>query len=129
MPPEQTGDIGTHARWRALCERFIDIKLGAFRYDLATEWRELAGANPDAPDLLANWEQLDERITELDDQELTVVTRHWSNMSADDDLLDDDEEADYVCPSDRCDRQSSAQPGAVPRCDLLGAPMKPKRNH
>jgi hypothetical protein len=124
MPPGELADSAVPARWRALCERFVEIKLGAFRHDLAPQWRALAQANPDTPGLLAEWESLNEEIAELDDRERVSVTRHW-NGDAGDDFGEGEDEA-YTCPTGRCDRQISARESVRPRCELFGCAMKVK---
>lgn len=119
-----SGEDGlTLARWRSICERFHDIRLGAYRHGLADTWRQLASADPATEGLLARWEQLDEQILVLDeDDELQFARR--SGHEADDDDWDDDA-AEYVCPTGRCDRHEIASLGLVPRCELSRCDMAP----
>jgi hypothetical protein len=125
--PDGVADGSTSARWRTLCERFDEIQLGAYRHDLIDTWRELACAEPNSPGLLAQWEQLDEQILVLDQQESGSVTRHWNGYIADSDDDDwADEAGEYVCPQGRCDRRLSSPPGAVPRCELFRREMTPQ---
>ncbi len=116
----------TPARWRSLCEHFVAIKLGAYRHDLAADLRALTSADPAlTPDLLDDWEQLEERIAELDDLEDDKVTRHGdATLKEAPHWLD--EEREYICPMGCCDRRVSAAPGTVPRCDLFDRAMNPE---
>lgn len=124
-PPEGLADDITSARWRSLCERFHDIRLGAYRHNLVHTWRELSSTDPDAPGLLAEWELLDEQILVLDAQETAHVTRHWNGDAADSEDDWDDEGDEYVCPAGRCDRQLRSFLGVVPRCELFRREMAP----
>lgn len=130
MMPSYDGvtDDATPARWGSLCEDFTAIRFGAYRHDLAASWRKLVEATPGTPNLLDDWELLREQIDERDALEVSIVTRHWPEQLADASEFDDDEDTEYVCPGGRCDRLASAPFGAGPRCELLGTPMKPKRN-
>ncbi len=125
MVPERAIDGLTLARWRSLCERFIAIKLGAFRNDLAADWHTLARIEPGTPGLLDEWELLEERIAELDDFGDTIVVRHWPDGGDEEEEEDwAGEETEYLCPANRCDRRVSAGTGTVPRCDLYDRPMR-----
>jgi hypothetical protein len=114
----------TFARWRSICERFHDIRLGAYRHGLADTWRQLATADPAAEGLLARWERLDEQILALDeDNELRFARRGGHAAHDDDDEWD--AAADYVCPTGRCDRREIANLGLAPRCELSHCEMAP----
>jgi len=120
-------DGSESARWRSLCERFHEIQLGAYRHNLIDTWRRLASANPSAPGLLAEWEQLDEEILVLDEQESAHTTRHWNGdiVGAEDDDWDDEGD-EYVCPEGRCDRRLNSFLEVVPRCELFRREMAPR---
>jgi len=122
MPSGESADSMARAGWSALCERFIEIKLSAFRLDLAKEWRALASANPDTPGLLAEWEQLEATIAEQNARDGAVVVRGWDWQEGR--TFETAREQLYTCPAGRCDREMSAPPGLPPRCDLFGREMK-----
>lgn len=114
----------TFARWRSICERFHDIRLGAYRHGLADTWRQLAAADPATEGLLARWEQLDEQILVLDeDDELQFARRGGHAADADDEW--DDDAGEYICPTGRCDRREIANLGLTPRCELSRRDMAP----
>ena len=113
----------TSARWRSICERFHDIRLGAYRHGLADTWRQLAAdEDPATEAVLARWEQLDERILVLDEDDELQFARRGGPTADDDDEWDDDA-AEYVCPAGRCDRHEIAYLGLAPRCELFHRDM------
>jgi hypothetical protein len=113
------------AQWRSLCERFREIRRGASRHDLMDAWRQVAKAPPDTPARLAAWQQLDEQIRLLDDQELDYTVRgpvsDDSNDGSDDDW--DDWGDEYGCPAGKCDRTVRSSLGITPRCELFDREM------
>jgi hypothetical protein len=126
-PDEDTDNGGLAAQWRSLCERFHEIRLGAYRHNLPDAWRRLVKANPDDPNALSEWQRLDERIRRLDEQESQDTVRYGT----DDGETGDDWGSwaglgdEYGCPVGRCDRKAQSFLGAVPRCELFGAEMTP----
>jgi hypothetical protein len=109
------------AQWRSLCERFHEIRLGAYRHDLIDAWRQVTKASPDTPVRLAAWQQLDEQIRLLDDQELDNAVRGVAFGDSDDDW--DDWGDEYGCPAGKCDRTVRSFLGIIPRCELFGREM------
>jgi hypothetical protein len=130
---ENTGNGDPSAEWRSLCERFHEIRLGAYRHNLADGWRRLTLADPDGPGMLAGWRRLDEQIRHLDEQESQDAVRYGADG---DDTGDHDSEAysddwedwdgwgdEYGCPVGRCDRKVKSFLGGTPRCELFRAEM------
>lgn len=125
------------AQWRSLCERFHEIRLGAYRHDLIDAWQQVAKAPPDTPGKLAAWQQLEEQIQLLDDEELDNAVRgvafgasndasndssnDSSNDTGDDDW--DDWGDEYSCPAGKCDRRVRSFLGIPPRCELFRSEM------
>lgn len=124
---EEGTDGLTSARWRSICERFHDIRLGAYRHGLADAWRQLASADPAAQGLLARWEQLDEQIFVLDEDDELQFARRGGHAADDDDDDWDDIADEYVCPTGRCDRREISHLGLVPRCELSRCDMAPRQ--
>ncbi len=134
-------DGGAAARWRSLCDRSRDIKLGAFRHMLTSTWQALDSADADSPGLLDAWERLDRQISKFDQLEAEHATRgfHSHPIGPENDEYDEwDAEGDeFVCPLGRCDRMSSpargwtaqggAAPDRAPRCLLFGREMMPRQ--
>lgn len=120
---EAEGEL-TSARWRSLCERFHEIRLGASRHGLSDTWHQLASADPVTPDLLTQWEMLDEQILTLDqDDDYGFARRGFDPAEFEDD--DWDAAADeYVCPTRRCDRRETSYLGVIPRCELFRRDME-----
>jgi len=116
---------GTAAQWGSLCERFHDIRLGAYRHDLAGAWRRVATADTDAPGMLTAWQDLDEQIRRLDVDEWGNAVRNAGGDSDGDDDWDDwDSQGDeYACPVGKCDRRVRSALGIPPRCELLRRDM------
>jgi hypothetical protein len=111
------------AQWRSLCERFYEIRSGAYRHDLVDAWHQLVRADPDAPGKLAAWQHLDEQIRLLDDGESKYVVR---GGGADDSTTSDDWDDwgdEYVCPVGKCDRRQRSFLDTPPRCELFHSAM------
>lgn len=116
------------AQWGSLCERFHEIRLGAYRHELVDDWRLVAKADPDDPASLTAWQRLDERIWLLDDQELDTAIRHGDGGSVEDDYGTDDDYWDdwgdeYICPVRKCERTVRSPLGLPPRCELFHSEM------
>jgi len=124
--PSGTADLAK--QWGSLCERFHEIRLGAFRHGLVEDWRQVARADPDAPGCLAAWLGLDQRIQVLDDQESDYAVRYGETADVtcgDGSGIDDwDNWGDeYACPVGRCDRTARSPLGIPPRCELFRQEM------
>jgi hypothetical protein len=111
------------AQWRSLCERFYEIRSGAYRHDLVDAWDQLVQADPDAPGRLAAWQRLDEQIKLLDDGESDNVVRGGGagGSTTSDDW--DDWGDEYVCPVGKCDRRQRSFLDTPPRCELFRSAM------
>jgi len=126
---EDTGNGDPATQWRSLCERFHEIRLAAYRYNLQDTWRRLVRADPDNPVTLTGWQQLDEQISRLDKQESQDAVRYGTEGSDDDNGTDSDDWDDwgdeYSCALGRCDRKVRSFLGLKPRCELFNTEMKP----
>ena len=115
--------VATTAQWRVLCERFHEIRSGAYRHDLIDAWHQLVRSDPDAPGTLAAWQRLDEQIKLLDQGESDYVVR---GDAADDSTASDDWGDwgdEYVCPAGKCDRRQRSFLDSPPRCELFHSAM------
>lgn len=124
----ETGNGDLAAQWSFLCERFHEIRLGSHRHNLVDTWRRLKTTNPDDPDALSGWQELDERIRQLDERESRDAVRYGTGggeAASDDWDRWDDLGDEFGCPVGRCDRKARAFLGAVPRCELFGCEMIP----
>src|SRR5271155_4451382 len=130
VPGEGTGKEGPAGEWRSLCERFHDIRQGAYRHNLEEAWQELVKADPAGPGILVQWRALDERIQQCDEDELLGAVRSGADGrdidSHDDEANIDDWDGwgdEYGCPVVLCDRKARSFLGNLPRCELFNSPM------
>ncbi|MEV4770824.1 hypothetical protein [Micromonospora humida] len=109
--------------WGTICRDFHDIRLGANRNDLVSEWQRLVrDCRDDRPDL-AGWQALDREIRLRDDTADDSSLRYPDEESDDDDA---DEADEFVCPKSQCSRvEPRLYLGEAPRCELFNRRMKP----
>jgi hypothetical protein len=119
--------------WDDVCERFHDIRVGAYAHSLQDQWRTLVTEpGPPTATLLSRWRDLVAEIERLDAGRDDSTVRHGddeetaADRETDSAWLDEWEPTseEFGCPGDLCRRVRTTLLLA-PRCWLLDRDMKP----